>query len=229
MKTSDKDLQKKGYTLVEMLVTMSIFTIVMAGLMPFYIQSSETIFTADGKLDTNEDVRKITDFVVNEVRESNHFILYDSFSGSWNEGVLVDFRLPVNHGAGRLHDGETGKFLLMVYYGVDPYPGDTTPAPIERLIGIYLSVAEGVTEGPVRVFDIDVPLDSQYQPVESLIPASTVQNNHEILIDDMKALLDGDIFYNYKDRAILMNGQIIHGNDFKQITDTYNFTIAPRG
>ncbi len=225
----NKPHRKRGYSLIEVLFAMAIFMLVMAGLLPYFIQSSTTLFKADAKLDANKTVRDISDYMINEARESNHFILYDSFKGSWKNGTFVDFRNSSNHGTGRLRDGESGKFLVLIYYGVDPYPADTTPAPIDRVIGLYLAVEEDNNQGAVKYFDIDVPVANQQDAIEDLIPAANTESNHDILVDEMIGLLDGDIFYNFKDRAILMNGQIVHGNDYKQITDTYNFTIAPRG
>jgi len=44
-----------------------------------------------------------------------------------------------------------------------------------------------------------------------------------------EGLADGRLFYNFKNRTVMINGKIIHGNQAKWVTDTYNFSISPRG
>ena len=69
----------------------------------------------------------------------------------------------------------------------------------------------------------------RYNTIESLIPAISTVGTHETIVELSEGLADGKLFYNFRERSIMVNGQIYHGNDYKRVTDTYNFTISPRG
>ena len=44
-----------------------------------------------------------------------------------------------------------------------------------------------------------------------------------------RGLANESLFSNLRDLTIIVNGEIVHGNNAKRVTDTYNFTISPRG
>ena len=49
------------------------------------------------------------------------------------------------------------------------------------------------------------------------------------MLELAKGLANERLFYNYRDHSIVVNGQILHGNAARSVTNTYNFTISPRG
>jgi len=51
----------------------------------------------------------------------------------------------------------------------------------------------------------------------------------DLVIELSRGLADERLFYNFWGRSVMVNGQIHHGNDAKRVTETYNFTISPRG
>jgi hypothetical protein len=50
-----------------------------------------------------------------------------------------------------------------------------------------------------------------------------------ILLHNVSGLSNGYSFYNYENKSIITRAKILHGNLAKRVTNTYNFTITPRG
>lgn len=141
----------------------------------------------------------------------------------------------------RKRDGESGDFLLLITLGDDLVPYDTPDGakyphdqdytkPITKLVGYFRSVENAADQtGPVRKFVVYPKGNDRFKPVEQLIPSSANAKSYPMVIELSKGLANKRLFYNYRDRSVMVNGQIYHGNDAKRVTDTYNFTISPRG
>ncbi len=214
-------------TLPELLITMTVMGLVMLGLTRFYMDSTLLMFTTGGKLRINANIRELTNEMTDNARDANHFTLYEDFYGTFRHPPVGN-----TYEDYRKHDGESGDLLVLIFYGTDPNPADTTPAPIVRLVGYYRSIdetAETTNTGPVRKFDMTVPASSQNLKVEQLIPSVSFEPIFQEVIELSRGLANGRLFYNFRDRSIMVNGQIYHGNVAKRVTDTYNFTISPRG
>jgi hypothetical protein len=70
--------------------------------------------------------------------------------------------------------------------------------------------------------------------VESLLPAATLawatHSSHHIVVNDLTGLSAGGLaFINFQNRSVLVRLKILHGNQAKRVTNTYNFTVTPRG
>lgn len=226
IRTSSGSHKKQGFTIVEALISMSIVLLIMAGVLPMYLQSSKRIMESDSKYEVNEDVRKFTNEIISQAREADSFVLYDNYSGTWIDGDFVNFRSDTYAGMGRKRDGEAGRFLLLLYYGEDPYPNDSEPAPLDHMIGIYLDAEEDESEGPLRFFFKDTIDDSKC--LEENIPGISSSKDHEMIVESIEGLMDGDIFYNFSSRSIMVNGKISHRTGAISKSNTYNFTITPR-
>ncbi len=216
---------RAGFTLTELLITLTIFGMVMADIGSFFLQTNKMLFTNTAKLQINRDIRAVTNEMTDNARNANHFTLYDSF--------YDDFRNPTAPTTGadfRQRDAESGDCAVFIFYGTDPAPWDTTPPPIVRLVGYYRSI-DNIPDntGPIRKFDIAIPLANQNDTVEDLIPAISTVGTHRTIVEMSEGLANQRLFYNFRERSIMVNGQIYHGNDAKRVTDTYNFTISPRG
>ena len=216
----------KGFTLVEILVALAIFMMVVAGVLPMYFQSLKQVYTDNSKLDITQEILSMNNRIIKEARQADAYVLYDNFRGAWIDGDFVDFRQSTYQGKGRLRDGESGKFLLLLYYGVDPTPYDHVPAPIDHLVGMYLDANENETVGSLRMFSKD-NIDND-RSLEENIPAASTLSSHPIILEEMTGLMDGDIFYNFGGRSVMVNGKIAHQNGAMKETNTYNFTITPR-
>ncbi len=216
---------RAGFTLTELMITLTIFGMVMAGIGSFFFTTNKMLFTNTAKLQINRDIRAITNEMTDNARNANHFTLYDSFYDSFRNPTP-----PVTGADFRQRDAEADDLVVFIFYGVDPAPWDTTLPPIERIVGYYRSIDDPVANtGPIRKFDINILVANQNDPVEDLIPAISTVGDHETIVELSEGLANERLFYNFRERSIMVNGQIYHGNNAKRVTDTYNFTISPRG
>ncbi|MDQ8203681.1 prepilin-type N-terminal cleavage/methylation domain-containing protein [Pelagicoccus sp. SDUM812003] len=205
MNTPAPKTSNRGYTLVEVMIALGIFSLIMAGTTAFLINTSNFAAYTEGKLLVNRDIRAFTSELSDFATYSNYFVIYKSFS----DRTVVD-------------EGGSGDFMVLAF--VD----DDDPSLYTQLIGFYRSATE-TTEGPVQKFSIafDPPSD---QPLADLLPASSSAGSHEEIIELSRGLSDGRLFYNFFNRSITVQGEILHeGNLAKRATNTYNFTVSPRG
>ncbi|WOO39941.1 PulJ/GspJ family protein [Rubellicoccus peritrichatus] len=223
----------RGFTLTEIMIAVTIFSLLMVGATQFLIDGYEVTFVTEKKLEINADIREVTNGIFDEARGANYFVMYQSFFPDDTGTPPGDFRNPTSGYSAedyRQRKGNSGDFVVFVYTGVDANPNDATPAPIERLVG-YLrdDSAADSSEAPVMRFDINIPAADQNKTVEELIPTVDQKTNFKTVINLVTGLANGNLFYNVEDRSVLINGKIIHGNQAKQVTGTYNFTVSPRG
>lgn len=274
-----------GFSLTEVIVTMTLFGLVMAGVMPFFISNLKYQFVGEQKLLINNDIRRITNELVENAREANSFVLYQSFYNQTNfNGTSLTRDANANGSvtwADRLLDGQAGDFLVLVYYRDAYYDSrffDGTPdnAPtltngqVTRIVGYYVAPNRSISgEYALYSFDSDkskgagatwttpwgatfpatlssvVPQPSGTTTIEALLPAATSAwaqaNAHRIVINDLNGLASYPItvsgssvnasfsFLNYKNRSVIVRTKILHGNQAKRVTNTYNFTVTPRG
>jgi len=214
--------RRKAFTLMEIMVAFTIVTFVSVGLYAFSLDTSRILFTSAEKLDINHDVRLFTSQMSEYARAANHFFVYTSFRETDRNEV-----------SDRVRDGETGDFLLLIYER--PYPDLEDPEHVFRLIG-YFRRPEGTgtrAEGPVYRFQIDYVAGSYPNTLDStpeqLISGLSSLGDFPQVLELARGLADGKLFYNFYDRSIMVKAELIHGNAAKRVTDTYNFTVSPRG
>ena len=70
--------------------------------------------------------------------------------------------------------------------------------------------------------------------VESLLPAASQINASSsafatVVLNNLQGLSQNLNFVNYQGRSVLVRSRILHGNQAKRVTNTYNFTVSPRG
>jgi N-acetylneuraminic acid mutarotase len=51
----------------------------------------------------------------------------------------------------------------------------------------------------------------------------------EVVLELSRGLANGNLFQNFGNNTFIVNGEILHGNTVKEVTNTYNLTISPRG
>jgi hypothetical protein len=223
MMSGPMSILKKGFTITELMIALFITTLMMGGLLSFNIQLIKGGLFSQNKNQINSDMRAITNDIGTVAKESNYFVIYPSFKTA-----------DRNDSDDRLVSDEAGDFILFV---------QTSPAyvsfgvhPIERIVGYYRSpgtVKELTNVGPVMRFDVEfsTPVDittSTSTTLESLIPSEANVNAEEIL-ELSRGIANGKLFYNFGNKSVMINGQIYHGNLAQRVTDTYNFTVSPRG
>ncbi len=202
------------------MVVIGISMLVLGGVFGFFIQSLKIYHYDTGKLLVNRDMRKFTSELTDNATYANYFLVYPSFT---NRSVTVNGTTADN----KVYPGLSGNMLVLVYLD----PADTTK--ISRLVGYYREPVGEALEAPVRKFDRTISPSSSAKVYTLLPDPSTAQTNPEV-IELSKNIGSLDLFYNFYGRSILVKCEIIHhtgtgANRYERATNTYNFTISPRG
>lgn len=263
-----KTLSHRGFTLAELLVTMTIMSLLLAGVVPFFVSNFKYLYSGEQKLLINSDIRDLTNEMVETARASNYFVLYESFYSQSLSGSTARRDFNGNgtiNLADRMQAGQEGPFVVFVYYD-DPYfdarlyDSDPTNNPalmtvtIERIVGYWVAPNREISgETALYVFDSNdsrpnasstswtTPWGQTFPAtlggtttVESLLPTNSkswaMHQSFDIVVNDMEGLTSGSLFFeNFQNRSVLIRTKILHGNQAKRVTNTYNFTITPRG
>ncbi|MDQ8179819.1 type II secretion system protein [Pelagicoccus sp. SDUM812005] len=205
MRSSARNFKKRAFTLTEVMVTTVVAGLILGTVMSFLVSTANFAAYNEGKLLVNHDIRKFTSELSDNATYSNFFVIYESFTNR----TVVD-------------DGGSGDFLVLAF--VD----DDNPSLYTAVIGFYRA-ATADSEGPVMRFStlFDSP---QADSLENLLPAPSTLGTHNEIIELSKGLSDGQLFYNFFNRSITVQGEILHqGSNLKRATNTYNFTVSPRG
>jgi len=224
---------KQGFTIVEVMIAMAILFSVLAMSMGFLVESTWINHSSQAKNNINRELRGVVDRMALEAKQSNFFILYTSAANA--DRIDARDRMRPNESGDALLLVEKAAYAEMAAYGVDPL---YDPRPIRRIILYYRMVTaeeNGAAVGPVmrweRDFSSNPVVDAeQIRNVEGLIPAfnQLVPESRQVVAFS-EGLSDGRLFFNFQNRTAMINGKILHGNRAKWITDTYNFSISPRG
>ncbi|CAA6677120.1 MULTISPECIES: prepilin-type N-terminal cleavage/methylation domain-containing protein [unclassified Lentimonas] len=231
LKLDHKSQQQGGFTLVEIMIAMSIGVAVMGMAIVFFVDTFKISLGVTNNLDIENSIRKVTNELSSDARNANSFVIYKTYS---DEGHDIDgsFRAPSGSYLSsnyRMQAGESGSLCVFVYNGEDPTPLDLNPAPIERLVGYYLDDSSDGQGEEFKKFDIDIDVSLQGESVEDLIPAEDAADDHAVLVQSARGLVGDDLFYNLLGRSIIVNSEIIYDLPNKTSGGTYNFTVSPRG
>ena len=250
------------------MVVVAIFGFVSAGLIPFFLMNLKSQFVGEQKLLINGDIRKVTNQMVENARESNSFVMYQAFTSQTRWDGATETRDASGDSAinylDRLEDKGSGDFVVLVYYKdpyFDPlfYDGNAANNPvigngiISRMIGYWIAPNRRYPgENAMYSFDTDTykatPADTTWTTswgvtlpatlsstvtIESLLPPATSAEANAaefpIVLNNVSGNSNGYAFVNYQNRSIITRAKILHGNLAKRVTNTYNFTITPRG
>ncbi len=204
---------KSGMTLVEIIITMTISLILVTSVLSFYIQFYKIGFVNEQRNRINRDIRQLTSELTRAGKQANDFFIYNSIANS-DRDTPADRRL----------DGSSGDLLILTYNA------DSTGQLTEQIVGYYrlADSADADALGPLLRFTVTFNPASDL-PVEQLIPDQDLLPNQDMVVELSKGLSEGHLFYNFLGKTIMLNGQIFHGNNAKRVTETYNYSISPRG
>ena len=223
-----KTAKLRGFTLLEVMISTSLFSIVMMGATSVLMQSMNMFHYDIGKLLVNRDIRNFTSEMTENASFANYYMVFPSFeqrtrtvqvgdSESGYTEVTVD---------ASVNDGLSGDFLLLIY--TDPEDS----AVISRVVGYFRAPADSddtASEGPVRRFTTDFP-NGATGNIWDLLPEVESANTHPEVVELSRGLSNGRLFYNFRDRSVMVKGKIFHNGDMnRRATNTYNFTVSPRG
>lgn len=216
-----KSTDTHGFTLVEIMFAVAGLSVLMLIFTSVYLDCYKVAFVSDERNQINRDIRMVTSELALYARASNYFKLYKSFASEDRDS-----------GTDKILQGNSGDFLVLIYQGAADLEVLTAVRPTKRIVGYFRAPAvpgDPASFGPVRKFDIEIDEASQDLAIEELLPSAASMDSFPAVIEMSEGLSDGHLFYNFEGSSIMVNGKIIHGNDAKRVTDTYNFTISPRG
>lgn len=217
-----------GFTLFEVIFTLSLTSVVAVGSLSFLLQSLNTYHYDMGKLLVNRDIRTFTSEMTENAAYANYFMIFPSFSTRTQTVEVGDSSVGFETVTvdASVNDGHSGDFLLLVF----TEPEDSNV--INRLVGYFRAPSDPddpLSEGPVRRFETTFSGGASGD-IWDLLPEVTSANNQPAVIELSQGLADGKLFYNFRDRSIMVKGKIFHdGNLMRRATNTYNFTVSPRG
>lgn len=227
---------RRGFTLSEILITMGISTLVVGAALVFFIYQLN-IFAYDvSKNRVNRDIRAFTSELTDNATFANGFQIFPNFSTrSSTTTTTLNGTTTSTTVSANLVDQQSGDMLVL--YFRDPNNDTLT----NRIVGYYrapvdpsmLDQNDPRALGPVRKFDLAINPASA-APLYTLLPAASTYATNGEVIELSKGLSNGKLFYNIGNKLIMINGQIIHrgglgSTRYERATNTYNFTISPRG
>lgn len=217
----------RAFTLPEVITTLGVSMLVVIAALTFFIQGLN-IFSFDvGKNLVNRDIRTFTSELADNATYANYFQVYPSFTTRTSTTTVsgVSVTTPAN-----VEDKQTGDMLVLVFK--DPSNVDL----VNRIVGYYrapLDPSNATSEGPVRKFDLRISPSSSAS-IYTLLPSTSTYSTNDEVIEMSKGLANGRLFYNVRGKSVMVNGQIIHRGGlgkthYERATNTYNFTVSPRG
>ena len=215
--------KKQGFTLTEIIVAAAILTLVLGSLTSFLLSSTKDLFWATNKSLISSDVRTFTTRISNETLGANHGYVYESFAPSDRDSK-----------SDQKESGLTGDCLVLVH--MDPYPDEDDDKHYTKLV-VYFRSPDENGESPVyrveKTFSTPQSIDTSNgtshfeQFLATHFPDS--DDTTDVVLELSRGLADGNLFRNFGNGTFIVNGEILHGNKVKEITNTYNLTISPRG
>lgn len=226
----------RGFTLVEMLVATTVLGLVSVGMLRILIQTLNVYYYDTGKILVNKDIRKFTGEMTENATYANYFRIFPSYTNLTR--TVTTYVNPSDPDQGfttaiadtSVNDGLSGDCLVLVYKD----PADDRK--IARLIAYFrapTNPSDPASTGPVRKMDLAITPSSSL-PVSQLIPAISNPGSYPEVVELSRGLANGKLFYNFYDKSIIVKGEIIHRGGMirsrnASATNTYNFTVSPRG
>ncbi|MBK1857477.1 prepilin-type N-terminal cleavage/methylation domain-containing protein [Cerasicoccus arenae] len=214
-----------GFTLTEMLIALTLVSLLSVGMMAFMVDVARGVFWGTEKAEISEDVRTFTMRLAAEARSSNAAIIYKSFA--------TDDR---DAGADRRDDNQSGDCLVLV--NTEPYPNSDDSEHYTSAV-IYFRKANEDNDGIGPVYRLEWNatsasdfLDTANYTLEDMLTkiADDDSGDYPVVIELSRGVSNGRLFTNYKQgKVTVVNGEILHGNNVKEVTNTYNLSISPRG
>lgn len=233
--------RSRGFTLVEIMVSVTIVGLVIVGAIGLVVQTLKTYYYDSARIRINRDIRTFTQDMDTDAAYSNYFLIFPNFTSRTQNSGANDYILA---------DGESGDFLLLVSTTTNAATGTSY---ITKFIGYYRD-ASGTAAGPVRKFTVSIPNVNPATlgatPIATLLntymPTANQSTNPIVIqladglalgIDPTTGSTTNGLFYDFYDHSAMVRGQIIetmsgNANDTsanRRAVNTYNFTVSPRG
>lgn len=239
-----------GFSLMEMMVSTIVIGLLFGMLAKFQYESLNNMALSTDKSVINKDMRLLTSQMSDDARYANFFVLYSAYAvasrstasqelGMANSGDFVVFVFYGSPPSGGLFNVRPVSELVGYYRApyqanqttLDPITDQPTSLGLEPVRRFDLSVANGTLAANQYLESTNIPSGGTSTTLEALLPnanQSTI-DAAPIVVQLAQGLSDGCLFHNFWGKSIMINGQIVQGNNYLSTQDTYNFTISPRG
>jgi len=239
-----------GFTLMEMGISTLIVALLFGMLAKFQYESLNNMALSTDKSIINKDMRLLTSQMSDDARYANFFVLYSAYAvasrstasqelGQANSGDFVVFVFYGSAPSGGAFNvcpvSEIVGYYRAPYQSnqtsLDPITNQPTSLGLEPVRRFDLSVANGTLAANQYLEATNVPTGGTSTTLEALLPnaSQSTIDAHPIVVQLAQGLADGCLFHNFWGKSIMINGQIVQGNNYLSTQDTYNFTISPRG
>ncbi|NBB79145.1 MAG: hypothetical protein GVY36_06810 [Verrucomicrobia bacterium] len=217
-------------TLVEVIVATSIAGMVGVAVMGMSLSIARINFDSTAKLLINKDVRSFTNQLSQSTRSARMFKIYSS------PGDLAE-----------RSSGQAGDVLVLLWAQPESIEdaewGDVQEYYYEKIV-IFARVVDDTDEntGPVVRYEREFALPSATVAgtaasqtnianlTASVMANADSQTQVKEVIELTRGLAEERLFYYSRlGDSITVNGELYHGNEARRVTNTYNFTISPRG
>lgn len=226
MQNITRSQARKGFTLTEIIFSVLLVALLSVGMMTFMLDVARGVFWGTEKSEISEDVRSFTMRLAAETRSSNAAIIYPSFATG-----------DRNSGGDRRDDGQSGDCLVLTTQ--QPYPDADDPEHYTSVIVYFRKASDDEEDGAGPVYRLawsaESPSDyvnASDTTIEQMLTklAADDSGNYPIVIELSRGIANGRLFTNYQQgKVTVVNGEILHGNNAQEVTNTYNLSISPRG
>lgn len=241
---------KRGLTLVEILIAMAVFSIFIAAFYSTTLAIGKLILNADGKLQINEDIRSFTNDLSQTGHAASAFYIHPSYPKRDPLDPTKSESETIISLANSVGDGGAGDFLILAFYEYASGPTVTqinnTNTYITRVVGFVRKYSGGdkvdqdANAAPVVRFELSPPTPTTWNIqsftvhgiVQAAIRDGVIDSISEDVVELARGKVNGRLFYRYGNDRFIVNGEIYHReNPFieRRVSNTYNFTVTPRG
>ena len=215
----------RAFTLVELMIALFVFGVVGAMVTVFVINSARSILWSVNKSKITSDFRHFTQQIRADAANADYVFMYS----------LPDIDQIKLAGRGsRLISGQTGEVLVLVdsrltgtplqrrIDSITFYYRETNPDDADKT-AIFKSVVE--FSGTARPLADPVTIDQDF---EAILPGrNDIIDNSNVILENTKVPQNQNFFRIINNgRAVMINGEVLHGNNNQEITNTYNLTLT---
>lgn len=223
-------LGRRGMTLVEVIVSTSIAALVGAAVMGMVLSLGKMNFDSAAKLSINKDVRSFTNelsFATRSARVSQIYAAADDLtareSGETGDVLVLVWAQPESVADATMGRAQEFFYQKIIIFARTVEDDDANVGPVVRYERKYALPSSSSGGTPASENDL-VDL------VEAVIKNDDNLTDVREVIELTRGLADEKLFFRSRlGDSITVNGELYHGNDGRRVTNTYNFTVAPRG
>lgn len=212
-KTKEQSRRRKGFTLVEILVAMTVAGMAATALFAFFIFGLRANATTTTTLVHNDYIRNLTQKMLFDIRRADQIIVYKSTSDLTEVGYE-----------------QTGDYMLCFYNAWDV---TSKSDKVERVVGYYLHNVYGSDEKELYRFENTEISEDNVSDVAVSTFSGFGTSAHDMLASDVEKTTDVDgnevgIFEYFKGVRVQASFTAPNAQAKDRFT-LYNFTAAPRG